>query len=48
MGSLHIDARRLRRAFVHLEGDLIDNGSRLLVEDASSDWVTGTLDLAAV
>jgi hypothetical protein len=41
-----MDARRLRRVLVHLEGALAGNGSTLLVEDTSLDWRTGTLDLS--
>lgn len=40
-----MDARRLRRVFVHLEGDLAGNDSTLVVDDTSSDWVAGTLSL---
>lgn len=39
-------ARRFRRAFVHFEGGLVVEGSTLWIEDAVSDWVTGTLDLS--
>lgn len=41
-----MDARRLRRAFVHFEGDLVFNSSTLWIADALLNWVTGTLDLS--